>query len=226
MRTNTLIVHAIYFINDAIRREIAALQSTGRPLLITARHPLPHPANTAFFLRDASALPYMPPDGPPWYNSDSIAPLVRQALPSFDYYLLVEYDVRYGGCWGDLLDKLDRFDDDMLSAQLVPWRDEPDWSHWNEGPTGIAKENLWKVFPPLTRFSGRAIDYVDSQHRAGRGGFCEVAWPTLLKEGGFSVRDLRDCGIECGADAFTWFAPGESVSVDASRKNCLFHSVR
>ena len=124
-------------------------------------------------------------------------PLLKfyKEFPQYDYYWLVEDDVRFTGDWSDFFDAFEMDNSDFISSYLRKYADEPDWPWWgslkNCG-TGVETCDLVHTFNPIYRISNRALECVDKCLKDGWSGHHEVLFPTLLSMSGMSVRDFND----------------------------------
>ena len=124
-------------------------------------------------------------------------PLLKfyKEFPQYDYYWLVEDDVRFTGDWSDFFDAFEMDNSDFISSYLRKYADEPDWPWWgslkNCG-TGVETCDLVHTFNPIYRISNRALERVDKCLKDGWSGHHEVLFPTLLAMSGMSVRDFND----------------------------------
>ncbi|HEX8076588.1 MAG TPA: hypothetical protein VF511_02150 [Chthoniobacterales bacterium] len=120
-----------------------------------------------------------------------------QERPDFDYYWVIENDVRYSGRWATLFRELGSSDADLLCTTVQAPIDNPHWAHWNSLGTGdheIPMDRRLKGFIPFGRISRRLLEACDACYRAGYSGHSEVLWPTIAAERGFVVEDIGGLG--------------------------------
>lgn len=124
-------------------------------------------------------------------------PLLKfyKEYPQYDYYWLVEDDVRFTGDWSDFFDAFELDKSDFISSYLRKYADEPYWPWWESlknCETGVETCDLVHTFNPIYRISNRALERVDKCLKDGWSGHHEVLFPTLLSMSGMSVRDFND----------------------------------
>lgn len=126
--------------------------------------------------------------------------------PRYDHYWVIEYDVRFTGCWRKFFSFFEDRDEDFISAHVETVDDNPEWSRWNEIELvniSLNRDGLLKSFNPICRLSGRALRLLDERCRLGDRGHFEVLLPTLFRyyklniadfggRGRFSYRDFPD----------------------------------
>ena len=151
--------------------------------------------------------------------------------PNYDYYWLVDYDVRFTGNWSIFFEAFsgkDKFD--MLGTYVGSPVEFPNWVHWHK--VDVPLETRLKMFFSMVRFSNRALEFLDREYRKGRTGFCELICSSLLAEAGYSVGDFwgypkfRVPGVETKfytSDSFLW---RPCFSVPGNEKNMLYHPVK
>ena len=117
--------------------------------------------------------------------------------PGFDFYWLVEYDVRYTGSWRVFFSHFGSSQTDLLGTSLMKRVDCPDWSWWkslNIGEREIGPDGYLRGFFPIYRLSNRALRQLDSDYRTGVSGHYECLIPTLLHHAGLSIEDIGGDG--------------------------------
>jgi hypothetical protein len=112
--------------------------------------------------------------------------------PDYDYYWVIEYDVRFCGEWQLFFDSFLKTNADFLSCHIRSNSDEPSWPWWklNHPREYIPLHERLRSFNPIYRISNPAISFL---HRAFRSGWCghhEVAIPTLLQRNGLTIREI------------------------------------
>ena len=126
-------------------------------------------------------------------NTDLMLLSLWREHPDYDYYWIVEYDVRYTGNWRRFLQKFDWCHADVLGTNVLRYRDTPDWNHWRSlvvpRDVDCVTEPI-RAFLPLCRMSAAACAAVDAAYRAGWGGHNEVVWPTVACHDGLIVEDI------------------------------------
>lgn len=80
----------------------------------------------------------------------------------YDYYWLVEDDVRFSGEWKEFFGSFASCTSDFLSSVIETKAENPNWYWWTSLKTGnevIAEEKLLKSFNPIYRLSWRMPCY-------------------------------------------------------------------
>jgi hypothetical protein len=114
-----------------------------------------------------------------------------------DTYWFIEYDVRFTGDWRVLFEHFESSEEDFISCRMGRCDAEPDWLWWDSlthPDEVIPIEKRLRSFNPIYRISHRALQHIDQMHRQGWRGHHEVLLPTLLDQGGFTLRDFGGTG--------------------------------
>ena len=151
----------------------------------------------------------------------------------YDYYWLVEDDVRFSGEWKDFFGSFASCTSDFLSSVIETKAENPTWYWWTSLKTGnevIAEEKLLKSFNPIYRLSSQALVCIDAHLRIGWMGHYEVLLPTLLYNKGFLLEDFGGEGIFGRPENNAKFYDDTSMRIAPvlpdDRKNYLFHPVK
>ena len=151
----------------------------------------------------------------------------------YDYYWLVEDDVRFSGEWKDFFGSFDSCTSDFLSSVIETKAENPNWYWWTSLKTGnavIAEEKQMKSFNPIYRLSSQALACVDAHLRKGWMGHHEVLLPTLLYNKGFLLEDFGGEGSFVRQENKSKFYDLTSMRIAPvlpdDRKNYLFHPVK
>ena len=151
----------------------------------------------------------------------------------YDYYWLVEDDVRFSGDWKDFFDSFASSTSDFLSSVIETKAENPNWYWWTSLKTGnevIAEEKLLKAFNPIYRLSRKALACIDAYLRIGWMGHHEVLLPTVLYNKGFLVEDFGGVGAFVCPENKAKFYNDTSMRIAPvlpdDRKNYLFHPVK
>ena len=151
----------------------------------------------------------------------------------YDYYWLVEDDVRFSGDWKDFFNSFASSTSDFLSSVIETKAENPNWYWWTSLKAGnevIAEEKLLKSFNPIYRLSRQALACIDAYLRIGWIGHHEVLLPTLLYNKGFLVEDFGDEGAFVCPENKAKFYNDTSMRIAPvlpdDRKNYLFHPVK
>lgn len=118
----------------------------------------------------------------------------------YDYYWLIESDVRFSGNWFDFFSYFENKRKDLVCAHLAVSKTNPKWYWWElKQPNGeiVPKRKCIRSFLPVMRLSNRAIGMLIDRQREGWSGHAEVLVPSLVK---FSRMKLLDVG---GTGKFT-----------------------
>ena len=122
----------------------------------------------------------------------------RMAHPDYDYYWVVEHDVRYTGNWKTLMEDFAASPADLLCTNLFGYHVNETWherypAHPPEGETVDDEERL-RGFFPLYRISARAMDVVIDAYRQGWWGMYEAVVPLVLARAGHTLEDFGGAG--------------------------------
>lgn len=151
----------------------------------------------------------------------------------YDYYWLVEDDVRFSGEWKEFFGSFASCTSDFLSSVIETKAENPNWYWWTSLKTGnavIAEEKLLKSFNPIYRLSRQALTCIDAHLRIGWMGHHEVLLPTLLYNKGFLLEDFGGDGSFVRQENKSKFYDLTSMRIAPvlpdDRKNYLFHPVK
>lgn len=151
----------------------------------------------------------------------------------YDYYWLVEDDVRFSGEWKEFFGSFASCTSDFLSSVIETKAENPNWYWWTSLKTGnavIAEEKQMKSFNPIYRLSSQALACVDAHLRKGWMGHHEVLLPTLLYNKGFLLEDFGGEGSFVRLENKSKFYDDTSMCIAPvlpdDRKNYLFHPVK
>ena len=151
----------------------------------------------------------------------------------YDYYWLVEDDVRFSGEWKEFFGSFASCTSDFLSSVIETKAENPNWYWWTSLKTGnevIAEEKLLKSFNPIYRLSRQALACIDAYLIIGWMGHHEVLLPTLLYNKGFLVEDFGGEGTFVRPENNAKFYDDTSMRIAPvlpdDRKNYLFHPVK
>ena len=116
--------------------------------------------------------------------------------PDFDYYWLIEYDVRFCGDWRFFFDFFKDNKQDFLTCHIRYYVEEPDWPGWSlhHPSRSIALSERVRSFNPIYRISKPSLSFLHECLRDGWRGHFEVLWPTLLHHHGFTIMDIGGKG--------------------------------
>ncbi len=200
------ILYRAHQINDRILQEVARLKAelpaydiaiVGYTGSIRIGTPLDVPVHL-YGLSDLRSLPF----------GDKLVPLYADStvgmndLPvlmffrehaEYDYYWVIEYDVRYTGDWSALFSELSVSRADLLCTHLQSYAGEPEWWWW---PTlrrrGVAlpENDRMKGFMPFARLSRKLLQRIDAAYQDGWTGHYEATWPSIGRTAGLVLEDI------------------------------------
>lgn len=130
-------------------------------------------------------------------NAELPVLMFAQAHPQYDYYWVVEYDVRFSGSWNFFFAACAASSADLLATAISGFDDNPDWSHWPSMklPAPDIPHSRWlRGFFPVYRLSRQAVACINSGYQAGAQGHMESLFPTLVHHGGLIVEDIGGAG--------------------------------
>jgi len=203
--TNEAILYRTHFVNPMVRREIGRLRSEvpdGAHWVVlylkddAADLDMGENDSRMYRRADLAALPYPKKLAAiDWPNSDGHNDLPVLAFyresPDYDYYWVIEYDVRYTGHWGDLLGELRTSQAAFLGTTLQDHDQNPGWWWWRTrvNPPQRALQRV-RCFTPFCRLSNAALAAVDEWYRDGGSGHYEFVWPSVCKTSGLLIEDI------------------------------------
>ncbi len=117
--------------------------------------------------------------------------------PDYDYYWLVEYDVRFSGKWGHFFNYFSGTQKDFLSSNIRTFHEQPDWFFWftlRHPQEKIPHAECLRSFNPIYRISKAALIFLDTCLKNGWIGHNEVIIPTLLHREGYTLMDFGGTG--------------------------------
>jgi hypothetical protein len=113
----------------------------------------------------------------------------------YDFYWIVEYDVRYTGHWATLFGELRSSDADYLGTTIQDFDQNPRWAWWHtlvNAPTG--KLQRVRCFSPFCRLSNTALSAIDQWYCDGGAGHYELTWTSICKTKGLRIEDIGGRG--------------------------------
>lgn len=129
---------------------VVATDETKGALPVDAFAKLPHTADFSDY-----GLPNIPIDRVLWWNADYVLYAARRALPEYDYYIMLEYDV-FLNCDVDRMIAQCHENKVDFVAQYIR-RIGPN-EHWSSKSASEMGTDLWWAFIPFIIVSGRAVD--------------------------------------------------------------------
>lgn len=163
-----------------------------------------------------------------WYNFESLLSHIYEQRSGFDYYWIIEYDVRFSGDWASFFSQQDRNSeaDALLTNGIWPFNGDHNWWVWHELEWGEEKpvSERYAGFVFLGRYSSKLMQCVHDQIGI-RSGYAEVYLATLCNEFGFSTAaiDKQFHGSTCVTNAA--IDSHEYAQREQSEPNKIFHKV-
>jgi Protein of unknown function (DUF3405) len=208
---------------------------------IAARYPRHH----IFSERSLRELPHAKMPTP---KGNQHLPLLDffQRHPDYDFYWVIEYDVRYTGDWNCFFERFDTAPCDLATTHIRHFHEEPFWWWW---PTfrheaGRIPPRFWlRSFNVIYRISNNALQFLDWALRRGWVAHYELLIATLLSHNGFRLLDFGGHGsfVEAGSVNVVYTSQGSIAGRLSPRgtiryrparaaagfeKNMLYHPVK
>lgn len=167
-----------------------------------------------------------------------------QCFPDYDFYWVIEYDVRFSGSWRSFFETQSDNPADLLGTTLTRRKDIAKWYHWSSldlADFEIDESRHIRGFFPIYRLSRRGVRELDRAYRHGVKGHFEALFPTLLANAGCTIEDIGGDGEFVKPDnrnrfyrntpSTAWLSPGTFVfrpmAVRAGAEpNMLWHPVK
>lgn len=113
--------------------------------------------------------------------------------PDYDYYCIIEYDVRFTGSWQQLFRDINSVEADFLTSHILHYPYDPNWPHWDlsHPHKNIPAKERIRGYNPIFRVSNRALAQVDKAHKDNWRGHNEVLLTTLLDHNGLEILDFN-----------------------------------
>ncbi len=211
--SKTAFVYCAHFVSKSVEREIARLDRELDPsidLFVTGcsasgsdlkELAIGRAKVFPYYKKDVEALPYSKKlESMDWVtmrgNPDLFLLCFFRDVKDYDQYWFCEYDVRYTGRWGTLMDDLKDSSADLLCSYTATYQDGPDWMFWPSFhmPGKPGRVDLVRAFLPFCRVSNRLLSKIDENCRDGWAGHPEVLWPTIAVDNGFSLEEIGGAG--------------------------------
>jgi len=113
--------------------------------------------------------------------------------PKYDFYWLIEYDVRYTGEWAALFDELRTSPADLLGTNILTYKELTNWGWWGAEHLPISfvpLEQRIKAFLPFARASRTLLQTINDKYEAGWSGHHEMAWATICAHSSLKLEDI------------------------------------
>jgi hypothetical protein len=117
--------------------------------------------------------------------------------PNYDYYWVIEGDVRFSGKWSNFFNELNLFSHDFMSSHMRFYEEEKDWKWWNSLKSkniNFNNNDLIASLNVIYRISNKAINIVNSELNNGIVGHYEIMIPTILNYYNLSLLDFGGVG--------------------------------
>lgn len=189
--------HDIFFLADNTTEVFNSFKTNEDFFLFTTRslQSLNYSGRSAIIYQDKSR------ESNPYHKDFNFTPgstdlpvlLFYKDRPGYDYYWIVEYDVRFSGAWRSFFSAFADSRADLLGTTLTRYADIPDWYHWPSLAVAnmrIGRESYLRGFFPIYRLSNRALARLDSDYRTGVRGHYECLVPTVLHHAGMTIEDI------------------------------------
>jgi hypothetical protein len=169
-------------------------------------------------------------------------PLIKfyQDNPEFDYYWIIEDDVRFSGDYSVFFDDVNSNDHDFITGHIRSHKDKPDFFMWKwlkyKGDQVSADIKLWS-FNPIYRISNQAIREVISYHEDGWTGHFEVLIPTVLNlskmpimsfggRGSFTPKEYQDKYFNQKKSPYSSTHRYRPPHLFMSKQNMIYHPIK
>lgn len=116
---------------------------------------------------------------------------------NYDYYYIIEYDVRYIGNYNDLFLNFDTNDSDLLAAYININKGKGYWSWWFKqyelSLKILGTDVLLKSCLSFARLSNKMLDIICSYPIERNDIIYEIYWPTIAYKHGLKINTLDSC---------------------------------
>lgn len=109
-----------------------------------------------------------------------------------DQLWVCEYDVDYAGSWGDLFERVQASEADLLTTTLMYRHEQPKWPWWRtaQAPDDVRPERWIRSLNPLMRVTPRVLDAYATTMSDSWQGHYEFTLATAALAAGAVVEDL------------------------------------
>lgn len=118
-------------------------------------------------------------------------------VSSYDYYWLMEYDVRFSGQWAMFFEYFENNTADLIGTHFAYYDSCPQWVWWKSMSTKfevVNKEHWVRGFLPIMRLSRRAVKKTLIHQQKRWNGHPEAILPTLINYFGMTIMDIGGDG--------------------------------
>jgi hypothetical protein len=156
----------------------------------------------------------------------------------YDYYWLIEYDVRFSGEWRLFFDSFRANNSDFLACNIRKYYQYPKYRWWHslrQPCNAMPLHKRLKCFSPIYRISNGALSCLHQRHCEGWSGHFEVLGPTLLYHAGFKLEDIGGNGVFTPPERMNrFYTEGQGATVRwrpiftevGPKANMLYHPVK
>lgn len=184
------------------------------------------------------------------FRSQLIFKNIYKLFSRYEYYYLIEYDVRFTGSWNSLFHRLSRLSEDLICShfsiynniyELGPypcWKLRKMFSKEDRliiEESGKITDDLYFSFLPFCRLSNSLMKLVYDYYET-YDGFFEIVIPTICIKNDLSVIDLDSLGFtcppleeignyhfKCNSGSMSWYEEDKTVY---KKSNILIHPVK
>ena len=155
--------------------------------------------------------------------------------PEFDYYWVVEDDVRFSGQWNEFFHAFDADDADLIASYITRYADDKSWPWWHTFSSAadktISPDDMVRSFHPIYRLSNRALQTLHEKMTEEWHGHFEVLIPTVLSWAGLKLHDMRRNAPFSAENLSTDFYDEQTLShmplrIQTERENMIYHPVK
>jgi hypothetical protein len=120
-----------------------------------------------------------------------------EAHPHYDYYWLIEHDVRFSGNWSPFFRACDTSRADLLATHIQRFPEHQRWHWWSSlkfKGQPIRRDDMVRAFFPIYRLSNPACRMLVDEYRKGWEGHFEARLATILSVSGCALEDIGGDG--------------------------------
>ena len=132
------------------------------------------------------------------YNIDLFVLNFWLHRPEYQYYWVIEYDIRFSGDWSLVFEAFRDSSVDLLATTIYRYPFNPDWANWPSlmAPPGVVLKPEEKIaaFLPFYRISNRGLAAVHKGYQSGWAGHCECTVSSIMARAGLRIEDIGGDG--------------------------------
>lgn len=186
------------------------------------------------------------------FRSQLIFKNIYKLFPGYEYYYLIEYDVRFIGDWRSLFHHLSRLPEDLICSHFSMYNniyEQGPYPRWKLrkmfskedrliiDESGKITDDLYFSFLPFCRLSNSLMRLVYDYYET-YDGFFEIVIPTICIKNDLSVIDLDHLGLtcpqleikepdnfhlRCNSGSMSWYEEDKTVY---DKPNILIHPIK